>query len=147
MQDDDAHGRIERFTREWTTDQRRVRPLFLDLLARLTAWDASLDFVVREGVSASLRAAWPRPASDRPLFCLVDVVQDEGGPWLSVCFYADDVTDPENLGNLVPQGLLGEDGYCFDVEEPNPAVERYLAERMAQAAAAARTGNGASRFS
>lgn len=130
------NNRIEQYVRAWATDPRRVRPVFLNLLARLRAFDASLDFVVREGVSASLRAARPRFASERSLFCLVDVIHDVAGPWLSVCFYAESVTDPENLGNLVPQGLLGEDGYCFDVEDPDPALEQYLVERLAEAAAA-----------
>ncbi len=147
MPDNTMKNRIEQYVQAWTTDQRRVRPFFLDLVARLSASDARLDFVVREGVSASLRAAWPSSASDRPLFCLVDVVQDVAGAWLSVCFYADSVTDPEDLGNLVPKGLLGEDGYCFDVEAPDAALEQYLAERLAEAAAVAQTGNIISHFS
>lgn len=118
--------RIQGFLEEWGVDPRQVRPTFKRLLDILSSLDAHLDFIVRKGVSASLRAAHPFQALSRPLFCLVDVVEDPEGPWLSVCFYADAVPDPEDLGNLVPGGLLGEHGRCFDIEGPNETLERYV---------------------
>lgn len=131
-----VYARIRDFLADWQADQRHVRSFFSRLLDKFAELNANLDFVVRKGVSASLRACGRPGASSRPLFCLVDVVEDSAGPWLSVCFYADTVTDPEDLGNLVPEGLLGEDGYCFDIEQPDDRMERYVHERIAEAFAA-----------
>lgn len=135
------HGQIMEFLAKWQTDQRQVRPFFTRLLALLADFDANLEFIVRKGVSASLRARLAGSAS-RPLFCLIDVVEDSEGRWLSVCFYADTVTDSQDLGNLVPLGLLGEDGYCFDVEQPDETFESYVLERMREARSVSLPGNG-----
>lgn len=132
-----VQARIQDFLARWDADQRRVRAFFQCLLDRFAHLGADLDFVVRDGVSASLRACVPGTPAPRPLFCLVDVVVDPGGPWLSVCFYADAVTDPRDLGNLVPSGLLGEDGHCFDVEHPDGDLQRYVLERVREAMSAA----------
>ena len=70
----------------------------------------------------------------------MDVIEDVDGRWLSVCFYADTVSDPEERGNLVPLGLLGEDGYCFDVEEPDTVLEAYVLERIDEARGSVRAG-------
>lgn len=124
---------LNTYLREWQDDPRRVRSFFLRLLEKLRELDAGLDFVVREGVSASLRARASLGSETERLFCLVDIVQDADGPWLSVCFYADLVTDHDQRGNLVPRGLLGEDGYCFDMEESDPEAEDYVLDRVAEA--------------
>ncbi len=128
---------IEDFLNDWQEDPRRLKPLFHRLVLELEAKGAEFELVIRTGVTASLRARLPEQ-SKRPLFCLVDVVEDADGRWLSVCFYADAVRDPEELGNPVPQGLLGEDGYCFDLEEPDAELENYLHPRMDEAAVSAR---------
>ncbi len=60
----------------------------------------------------------------------MDIVEDIEGRWLSVCFYADTVADPDEKGNLVPKGLLGEDGYCFDVDGADLDLEEYLRDTM-----------------
>ena len=127
----------EAFLEDWQEDPRGVKPLFHRLALELEDKGAELELVIRTGVTASLRAKLPEQ-SQRPLFCLVDVVEDADGRWLSVCFYADSVSDPEELGNPVPQGLLGEDGYCFDLEEPDAEFENYLYPRMDEAIAFAR---------
>ena len=58
-------------------------------------------------MSYSLRAANAKN-DERPLFVLVDVVDDEPeARWLSVCFYADMVNDPNELGDFVPSGSWG----------------------------------------
>jgi hypothetical protein len=129
---------IQTYLTRWQNDPKQVRPFFARLLEVLRTPENALEFVEREGVSASLRAkvAGSGSASDSTfgeLFCLVDVVEDADGRWLSVCFYADTVSDPEEHGNLVPLGLLGEDGYCFDVEEPDPVLEGYVLERIGEA--------------
>ncbi len=131
-----VQARIMDFLADWQADQRQVRSFFSRLLDKFAELNANLDFVVRKGVSASLRAGGKPGALSHPLFCLVDVVEDSDGPWLSVCFYANTVTDPEQLGNLVPEGLLGEDGYCFDIEHPDDGVERYIHARITAAFAA-----------
>ena len=128
---------IEAFLEDWHEDPRGVKPLFHRLALELEDKGAELELVIRTGVTASLRAKLP-DQSQRPLFCLVDVVEDAEGRWLSVCFYADAVSDPEELGNPVPQGLLGEDGYCFDLEEPDADLENYLHPRINEAMVFAR---------
>jgi hypothetical protein len=102
-----------------------------DLAAHLVALPhTELALVERSGVGFSLRAR-RGPDSSRPLFVLADLVHQAGAPpFLSVCFYAASVSDPDELGEIIPGGLLGEDGYCFDGEEV-PA--EYLEARMAEA--------------
>lgn len=117
----------------WQTDPKQVRPFFKRLLDTFRNSSARLEFIVRSGVSASLRASATGHSGPRPLYCLVDIVEDADGRWLSTCFYADTVTDPEERGNLVPQGLLAEDGYCFDLDGPDPDLEDYVLARVAEA--------------
>ena len=131
---------VQAYLMRWQADPKRVRPFFEHLLEALRGPENEMEFVERAGVSASLRAKIAMPGKgaasaivSRELFCLVDVVEDVDGRWLSVCFYADTVSDPEERGNLVPLGLLGEDGYCFDVEEPDSALEEYVLARIEQA--------------
>ena len=95
-----------------------------------------LELTARPGVSYSLRALHPGCAP-RPLFALADVVEDPDGRWLSACFYADAVTDPEELGNTVPLGLLGEDGHCFDIDGTDSSMVAYVQGRIVEAHAAA----------
>lgn len=132
---------IQTYLTRWQTDPKLVRPFFARLLEALRGPGNELEFVERDGVSASLRTKVAGSASaSGELFCLVDVVEDADGRWLSVCFYADTVSDPEERGNLVPLGLLGEDGYCFDVEEPDPVFEGYVLERIDEARERVRAG-------
>ena len=96
------------FLENWTTDPNNAKDAFVrfkDFL--LTTPDVRFDFKARPGVSYSLRAANAKN-DERPLFVLVDVVDDEPeARWLSVCFYADMVNDPDELGDFVPSGLMG----------------------------------------
>ncbi|SDB13896.1 hypothetical protein SAMN05660653_00689 [Desulfonatronum thiosulfatophilum] len=133
----DIHGYLE----SWRKDPGGVRPVVTRLFEQLQKYEPDFEFVVREGVSASLRARVRKPGTARPLFCLVDIVEDADGRWLSVCFYADTVSDSNESGNLVPEGLLGEDGYCFDVDGADAEYEGYLFDRIAQAHAAVLAGN------
>ena len=71
-------------------------------------------------------------------FVLVDVVDDEPeARWLSVCFYADMVNDPDELGDFVPSGLMGKDACCLNLEEDDPAMRDYILARLGEAAASA----------
>ena len=123
------------FLDAWTTDKSGVKPLFASMCRALEAMpDARLEYKGRPGVSHSLRGL---VEGERPLFVLVDVIDDDPqNRWLSVCFYADLVSDPEERGDVVPGGLMGEDARCFDVDEPE-GVEEYMLARLREAYAAA----------
>ncbi len=96
--------------------------------------NVSLEFKQRAGVSYSLRAKHENQA-ERSLFVLVDVVDDEPeARWLSVCFYADMINDPDELGDFVPQGLMGSDALCLNLEEDDEAMQNYVFERIKEAA-------------
>ncbi|MBD5538592.1 MAG: hypothetical protein HDQ94_01130 [Desulfovibrio sp.] len=126
---------VKRFEDGWKDDPLHVKPAF-------EAWeqflgglaDVSLDFKARPGISYSLRARHAAQKG-RELFVLVDVVDDEPeSRWLSVCFYADMVNDPDEKGDFVPQGLMGEDAMCFNLDEDSAEMRDYIAARLAEAA-------------
>ena len=125
---------LDTFIAEWKENDSKTRQAFIELLDHLKGLaDTSLDFNARPGVSFSLR---PRHAAQnkRPLFAMVDVIDDDPEDrWLSVCFYGEMVEDPEEAGDLVPEGLLGEDGYCFDMYEYDADEVAYLKSRLSQA--------------
>ncbi|MBU2551088.1 MAG: hypothetical protein KKB20_21940 [Proteobacteria bacterium] len=131
---------IEDLVGAWPDDQPKLRRFFLDLTARAAEKPAvDCELVARAGVSYSFRAALENGNRRRPVFFLVDVVVSASEPWfLSVCFYEDEISDPEEIGNAVPQGLFGETGYCFDVEAEDPATLAYLDDRLGEAYEAAR---------
>ncbi|MBF0477126.1 MAG: hypothetical protein HQK59_15150 [Deltaproteobacteria bacterium] len=121
------------FLTDWVTDPQGVRASFISLIEKLAAKaGVSFDFKARPGVSYSLRATC-QGFSARPLFAIIDVVDDPEARWLSVCFYEDMVSDPDELGNMIPQGILGEDGHCFDVFEKDDALLAYLDQRISEA--------------
>ena len=43
------------------------------------------------------------------------------------------IKDPEEEGDLVPEGLLGEDGYCFDLIENDESMISYIGQRIDEA--------------
>jgi hypothetical protein len=103
--------------------------------AALSLSGAALELISRPGVSISLRFSLePVPKGrKRPIFHLIDVAEFDGQLFLSVCFYADEMRDPEELGNLVPLGLFNEDGYCFDLDQDDPGLTAYILERQKDA--------------
>lgn len=126
---------LNQFEADWRQDPLHVKPAF-------KAWErfladlpgVSLEFKARPGISYSLRARHAAQKT-RELFVLVDVVDDEpDSRWLSVCFYADMVSDPGEQGDFVPQGLLGEDAICFNLDEDAAEVRDYIAARLTEAA-------------
>lgn len=127
---------IEAFLENWTRDSagmKRMFERFLNLFLKNKG--VTLDFRERPGVSYSLRARHVNQ-QNRSLFAMVDVIDDDPeNRWLSVCFYGDMVTDPEDCGDLVPGGLLGEDGYCFDLDDGDAVP--YIEARIHEAAKAA----------
>ena len=128
---EDCRKELASFLDEWPATSPGCRTAFVELMACMLALPGTtVEFHVRPGVTYSLRAAHPEQA--RPLYAMVDVIDDEPR-WLSVCFYREMVTDPDEWGEMVPGGLLGEDGLCFAVEEVTGKVVTYLKERIRQA--------------
>lgn len=127
---------------DWPKEQAGLKTAFQRLMQYAGAKDGvERSFVSRPGVSYSLRFDLKsRPDSrERPVFFLTDVVV-AGELFLSVCFYEDEISDPEELGNAIPQGLFQETGYCFDVDDDNCGDEdllAYLEERIDEAHAQA----------
>ena len=62
---------------------------------------------------------------------------DPAERWLSVCFYGDMISDPAERGEIIPGGLAGSDGYCFDMVEDDEGLAYYIVERLVEAGAAA----------
>ncbi len=120
------------FVKNWENDPEKMKETFVKFLNTIQAQPGVvLDFQARPGLTYSLRGAHPSQ-TEKPLFVMVDVI--EGEPrWLSVCFYNDMVSDPQNVGDFVPGGLLGEDGLCFDVEEYSDEKIDYLVARIKEA--------------
>lgn len=132
----DSMQALEDFINKWQETDVQTKKAFLQLKDSLAAKEGViLDFVPREGVTYSLRAAH-RNQKDRTLFVMVDVIEEQPR-WLSVCFYGEMISDPEEKGDFVPEGLLGEDAACFDVEEYSAEDLEYLEARLAEAHAAA----------
>jgi hypothetical protein len=132
---------LEKFLDEWPPEQAGLKKSLLAYRGGVLALPGVREsFLPRPGVSYSLR--WdlePRPAGrQRPLFALLDVVPLGGAEMmLSVCFYQDEVSDPEELGNAIPQGLFNETGYCFDLDGEDAQMVAYCLGRAAEAHAAA----------
>jgi len=123
---------IDQFITAWPDSSAQTREPFIRLKTKLQDLkDAHLQFVARPGVTYSLRGIHQRQG-DRPLFVMVDVIDDEPR-WLSICFYGKMVGDPEQRGDYVPGGLLGEDGLCFDIETDNEDDLSYLMARVDEA--------------
>ncbi len=125
----------------WTLDANGIKPLFQTLYQFLREQNhVALEYRVRPGVSHSLRARHSAQ-KERSLFVLVDIIDDDPeARWLSICFYADLVTDPEGRGDVVPGGLMGEDACCFDVDDAGNGMAEYMQSRLAEACAAAAGG-------
>lgn len=121
------------FLNQWEVDPNAVKPVFERFKKFLESREGlKMAFKARPGVSFSLRGACP--AHERDMFVMVDVVDDDPAErWLSVCFYDDMVTDPDELGDWVPEGLMGKDARCFDVSEDNPDLIAYVESRIAEA--------------
>lgn len=125
---------LDQFISEWKDNDTRIKQAFGELLAHLDTLDSTrMAFVARPTVSYSVR-----PKHDlqkkRALYAMVDVIDDDpDNRWLSVCFYGEMITDPEEKGDLIPEGLLGEDGYCFDLDEYDAEDLDYLKMRLTEA--------------
>ncbi len=128
-----AMQELDEFISQWQEGPEQSKKAFLQLKDFLANREGvSLNFLPRPGVTYSLRAAHSKQQR-REMFAMVDVI--EGEPrWLSVCFYGEMISDPEERGDFVPGGLMGEDAVCFDLEEYDQALLAYLEARLAEAA-------------
>lgn len=132
---------IETFLESWSGDERSMRSWFQLFYDKLKAMEGvTCSFVARPGVSFSLRPKHVNQKA-RELFAIVDVIDDDPQErWLSVCFYGDMISDPEERGELIPGGLAGSDGYCFDMFDNDESLAAYLTERISEAGSAAARG-------
>jgi hypothetical protein len=65
---------------------------------------------------------------------MIDIIDDDPKQrWLSVCFYGDTIEDPDDQGDLIPGGLLGSDGYCFNLTESDESLKEYVGQRIQEA--------------
>lgn len=134
MEATDAVRAIESFIGSWVGESQPMRDWFELFFKELSKKeDVALSFVARPGVSYSMRPKHQHQ-TDRDLFAIVDVIDDDPEErWLSVCFYGDMITDPEERGEVIPGGLAGSDGYCFDMFENDPELAQYLVLRFNEA--------------
>ena len=123
---------LNTFIEEWKASPEKNKEAFIHFKDYLAGKEGvTLDFLSRPGVTYSLRAVHENQ-EDKELFVMVDVIEDEPR-WLSICFYGEMVKDPDEIGDYVPEGLLGEDAICFDYEEQDEALMRYIENRLDEA--------------
>lgn len=117
----------------WTTDNNGMKVAFTEIIALLESLDGLIySFKSRPGISHSLRANVDN--SEEKILTLLDVIDDDPeNRWISICFYAETITDPAEEGDLIPGGLLGEDGYCFDFFENDVDSLSYIKDRITEA--------------
>jgi hypothetical protein len=113
-------------------DNGSTKAVFVRLKEAIAQKDGvTLEFIARPGITYSLRAVHANQ-QHKPLFALVDVIEDDPR-WLSVCFYGTMISDPEEHGDFVPGGLLGEDAICFDIESWDDLLIAYVEARLDEA--------------
>ncbi|MGD8916269.1 MAG: hypothetical protein PVH35_06695 [Syntrophobacterales bacterium] len=121
---------LDTFIDGWEDGPLQVKKSFVLLKNYLAdKADLTFNFKARPGVSYSLRVKH-RLQTSRELFVIMDVIDEPENRWLSICFYPDMIADPDDKGVLIPLGLLGEDGYCFDLEEWDEEYLEYLKTRL-----------------
>ncbi len=129
---DDKALELNTFIEKWEDTPEKSREVFLHFKEYLNNKEGvTLDFIPRPGVSYSLRAAHS-DQKKKDLFVMVDVIEDSPR-WLSTCFYGKMIEDPEEKGDYVPEGLLGEDAVCFDIEEHDETLIKYIESRLDEA--------------
>jgi hypothetical protein len=118
----------------WMNDPKNNKKVFLKFRDNLIKKEkAILSFKSRPGVSYSLRGSLKKNSGEK-LFVMADIIDDDPEDrWLSVCFYGEMITDPDEMGSLIPAGLLGEDGYCFDIYEYDEKMIAYVEKRIEEA--------------
>lgn len=125
----------------WQDDEKQTKKAFERLKSHLEAMPSTkFEVKARPGVSYSLRGVHENQ-TDKDLFTMVDIIDDDPSDrWLSVCFYGEMITDPEERGDYVPEGLMGEDATCFDVDNWDEELLKYVEQRLTEAHASAAKG-------
>ncbi len=134
-----AETEIDSFLQEWEAgEEQPMKKWFQFFFNTVKAMkNVELQFVSRPGVSYSMRPK-QRNQKDRDLFAIIDVIDDDPTErWLSLCFYGDMISDPDGRGQIIPGGLAGSDGYCFDMLEDDEGLAHYLVDRLTEASVAA----------
>ncbi len=118
----------------WTTDNNGIKGAFTEIVSLLESLEGlAYSFKSRPGISHSLRANVDDNGEEK-ILTMLDVIDDDPeNRWISICFYAETITDPDEEGDLIPGGLLGEDGYCFDLFENDKDSVSYLKDRITEA--------------
>lgn len=138
MSDDTSLQEFASFLSSWKESGQEMAKVYESLYEAVAALPGvSFSFMPRPGLTYSLRPV-QESQKERTFFAIMDVIDDEPEErWLSICFYGDMVTDPEERGDLVPNGLGNADGYCFDMYSPDAELTAYLVDRIKQAHASA----------
>ncbi len=130
--------KLNEFIEQWQEDESGIRKAFIQILKYLQNLNnITLDFKARPKITYSLRPKHNNQ-ENRALFAMIDVIDDDPeARWLSICFYGDMISDPDEAGDLIPDGLLGDDGHCFDIYEYNAEEIEYIITRLDEAYKAA----------
>ncbi len=138
MSTEQACAQVDAWLGNWSVDPLNAKVAFNGYYSWLKEQGVELEFNERPGISYSLRAKLSSQEK-RPLFVLVDVVDDDAEErWLSVCFYNDMVQDPDEIGDFVPTGLMGEDALCLNLDEDDANMKTYIQARIEEAAESAK---------
>lgn len=123
---------LSAFLEAWQETKEKNKAAFVHFKSHLENKDGvELEFIPRPGLTYSLRASHPNQ-KEKSLFAMVDVIEDSPR-WLSICFYGAMITDPDETGDFVPEGLLGEDAICFDVDAWKDPLIGYIQDRLDEA--------------
>ena len=123
--------KLNTFIENWEETSEKNKQFFLSLKEYLEKKEhVKLNFIARKQITYSLRAVHILK-TNKP-FVMIDVIEDSPR-WLSICFYEKMIADHKEMGNLVPNGLLGENAICFDIEEYDDGVLNYLKELLNEA--------------
>ena len=128
--------KIHTFIDNWAEDALGMKSAFISYFNDLKGMaDADIEFNERPGISYSLRGLHKNGyGNGKPLFVMIDVIDDDPKQrWLSVCFYGGTIVDPDEEGDLIPEGLLGDDGYCFDLVDADESLTTYVSQRIQEA--------------
>ncbi len=124
---------IEEFIESWVDNSKKIKKAYVELKKDLEKKEGVFfQFKARPGISYSLRCIHTN--QKRNLFVVMDVIDDNPEDrWLSVCFFEEMIKDSEEKGDLIPEGLSGEDGYCFDLDKWDEYDIKYLKDRLEEA--------------
>ena len=134
--DKNDNTELNKLLEDWTDSAPEIKDAFISFRDHLESLDNTiLSFVGRPGVTYSLRATLKAPAiKDKPMFVMADIIDDDPTDrWLSVCFFNEMIQDPDELGDFVPGGLLGADAHCFDYDQADDNLAKYITARIDEA--------------